>query len=150
MMELEILNKLYLELSQIATAKTKREVEQAEQIGVLSASLELALNQRKIDRAEKVRENGNRAIKNLWETITEKDEQIERLTKGIKDIVKLIESEGEVSKWKILNWLLHIMKTGQGNEELHCPVCGYYCLGKGGMGCIDKPSLVAAKPQKGE
>lgn len=21
-----------------------------------------------------------------------------------------------------------------------CPVCGYYCLGKGGNGCIDKPS----------
>jgi len=20
-----------------------------------------------------------------------------------------------------------------------CPVCGYYCLGKGGHGCIDKP-----------
>jgi hypothetical protein len=23
-----------------------------------------------------------------------------------------------------------------------CPVCGYYCLGKGGIGCIDKPKLV--------
>ena len=22
-----------------------------------------------------------------------------------------------------------------------CPVCGYYCLGKGGIGCIDKPTL---------
>jgi len=22
-----------------------------------------------------------------------------------------------------------------------CPVCGYYCLGKGGFGCIDKPTL---------
>lgn len=22
-----------------------------------------------------------------------------------------------------------------------CPVCGYYCLGKGGIGCIDKPKL---------
>lgn len=22
-----------------------------------------------------------------------------------------------------------------------CPVCGYYCLGKGGCGCIDKPTL---------
>ena len=27
-------------------------------------------------------------------------------------------------------------------EEIQCPVCGYYCLGKGGHGCIDKPSLV--------
>jgi len=23
-------------------------------------------------------------------------------------------------------------------EEMICPVCGYYCLGKGGFGCIDK------------
>jgi len=27
-------------------------------------------------------------------------------------------------------------------EEAQCPVCGYYCLGKGGHGCIDKPGLV--------
>jgi len=24
-----------------------------------------------------------------------------------------------------------------------CPVCGYYCLGNGGEGCIDKPSMLA-------
>lgn len=23
-------------------------------------------------------------------------------------------------------------------SEVSCPVCGYYCLGKGGLGCIDK------------
>lgn len=22
-----------------------------------------------------------------------------------------------------------------------CPVCGYYCNGNGGIGCIDKPAL---------
>lgn len=27
--------------------------------------------------------------------------------------------------------------------EATCPVCGYYCLGKGGYGCIDKPGMVA-------
>lgn len=27
-------------------------------------------------------------------------------------------------------------------EDIQCPVCGYYCLGKGGMGCIDKPWMV--------
>ncbi len=27
-------------------------------------------------------------------------------------------------------------------EDIQCPVCGYYCLGKGGYGCIDKPSLL--------
>jgi hypothetical protein len=26
-------------------------------------------------------------------------------------------------------------------EDINCPVCGYYCIGKGGMGCIDKPKL---------
>ena len=27
-------------------------------------------------------------------------------------------------------------------KDIQCPVCGYYCLGKGGFDCIDKPSLV--------
>lgn len=27
-------------------------------------------------------------------------------------------------------------------SEIQCPVCGYYCLGKGGFGCIDKPSMI--------
>ena len=26
-------------------------------------------------------------------------------------------------------------------EDIQCPVCGYYCLGKGGFGCIDKPNI---------
>ena len=26
-------------------------------------------------------------------------------------------------------------------EKVLCPVCGYYCLGKGGFGCIDKPGF---------
>jgi hypothetical protein len=26
-------------------------------------------------------------------------------------------------------------------DDVHCPVCGYYCLGNGGRGCIDKPFL---------
>ena len=24
-------------------------------------------------------------------------------------------------------------------KDMRCPVCGYYCLGKGGVGCINKP-----------
>jgi hypothetical protein len=26
-------------------------------------------------------------------------------------------------------------------EDMICPVCGYYCLGTGGVGCIDKPNF---------
>lgn len=26
--------------------------------------------------------------------------------------------------------------------DMQCPVCGYYCLGKGGRGCIDKVGMV--------
>lgn len=25
--------------------------------------------------------------------------------------------------------------------DIQCPVCGYYCLGNGGIGCIDKPGM---------
>lgn len=28
------------------------------------------------------------------------------------------------------------------SEDEQCPVCGYYCLGHGGAGCIDKPSML--------
>ena len=33
-------------------------------------------------------------------------------------------------------------KLSDTEENISCPVCGYYCLGKGGFGCIDKPTLV--------
>jgi hypothetical protein len=33
--------------------------------------------------------------------------------------------------------------------ELHCPVCGYYCLGNGGMGCIDKLRLFEIEQGRG-
>ena len=29
------------------------------------------------------------------------------------------------------------------NQEIICPSCGYYCLGNGGLGCIDKPTLTS-------
>jgi len=35
-------------------------------------------------------------------------------------------------------------------ENLICPVCGYYCLGKGGHGCIDKKSFCEKITQKHE
>lgn len=35
-------------------------------------------------------------------------------------------------------------------KNTQCPVCGYYCLGKGGKGCIDKPGLVFIMELAGE
>lgn len=26
-------------------------------------------------------------------------------------------------------------------DDIQCPVCGYHCLGDGGVGCIDKPGF---------
>lgn len=34
-------------------------------------------------------------------------------------------------------------------DDIQCPVCGYYCIGKGGFGCIDKPKLCGVA-DKGE
>lgn len=35
----------------------------------------------------------------------------------------------------------------EGND-ISCPVCGYYCAGKGGIGCIDKPAMLKGAPPK--
>jgi hypothetical protein len=35
-------------------------------------------------------------------------------------------------------------------EDIQCPVCGYYCLGKGGFGCIDKPTLCRLKEERND
>jgi hypothetical protein len=31
------------------------------------------------------------------------------------------------------------------DDNIQCPVCGYYCLGNGGHGCIDKPGFIARR-----
>lgn len=41
---------------------------------------------------------------------------------------------------KIFNFLRNLFKI----QDIDCPVCGYYCLGKGGAGCIDKLSAYQA------
>jgi len=58
---------------------------------------------------------------------------------------------------RLIIWVLHLRITvlqrsnSVGDDVLRddiewadmiCPVCGYYCLGKGGYGCIDKPSFL--------
>jgi len=32
-------------------------------------------------------------------------------------------------------------------KDEFCPVCGYYCLGNGGVGCINKSSMLDKKVQ---
>jgi len=36
---------------------------------------------------------------------------------------------------------LHNVRKGADPADIQCPVCGYYCSGKGGVFCIDKPAL---------
>lgn len=40
-------------------------------------------------------------------------------------------------------WMNWLRRRRQGAtrkaSDISCPVCGYYCLGRGGVGCIDKP-----------
>ena len=48
--------------------------------------------------------------------------------------------DDSVPNWR---WLQIQRERERKAEELQCPVCGYYCLGNGGVGCIDKPSLVS-------
>lgn len=57
-------------------------------------------------------------------------------------------AEDELIKWLIENgeetFLSRCCKTESQiqAEDLQCPVCGFYCLGNGGLGCIDKPYIV--------
>jgi hypothetical protein len=43
---------------------------------------------------------------------------------------------------RLINYIKWLFRPMNEPEDIHCPVCGYYCLGRGGMGCIDKPFLV--------
>ena len=45
-------------------------------------------------------------------------------------------------KWVSLKEFKKLWDNPPKAEDLQCPVCGYYCLGNGGIGCIDKPTLV--------
>lgn len=41
-------------------------------------------------------------------------------------------------------------KAGSKIDDIQCPVCGYYCLGKGGVGCIDKPGMLNRETRRTE
>lgn len=47
---------------------------------------------------------------------------------------------------KIIDWINKDEKP----EQTICPLCGYYCLGKGGIYCIDKPTMVNRDKTNGE
>jgi len=42
-------------------------------------------------------------------------------------------------------WSKWIFKKDKDKPNIYCPVCGYYCNGNGGIGCIDKPNLYDKK-----
>ena len=49
-----------------------------------------------------------------------------------------------------MKWIKRLFESDKpaNPKDIHCPVCGYYCLGKGGVGCIDKPTLCGLKKNK--
>ena len=42
--------------------------------------------------------------------------------------------------WAFIEYVL--LEPRQPEEKQQCPTCGYYCLGKGGLGCINKPQYL--------
>lgn len=58
---------------------------------------------------------------------------------GIAGAVGLVAG---LAQW--LRCLLWSPKKKICSEDLFCPVCGYYCRGRGGAGCIDKPAMLEA------
>jgi hypothetical protein len=63
-----------------------------------------------------------------------KPSEIRRLPKALRD--QLMRRGADV----YADFLRYEQETADACEA-HCPVCGYYCLGNGGHGCIDKPAL---------
>lgn len=83
--------------------------------------------------------------------ILAKTEEEKRLAeKEHRDYIKSLASDEEVIRNFLKDCELFDEKQGRNtkNDNITCPTCGYYCLGKGGFGCIDKPNLTGlSKPQ---
>jgi rubrerythrin len=64
--------------------------------------------------------------------------------KVLKSVKKYYNDHKENISMRKKKWYqLRLFKTKKKKvEDLQCPVCGYYCNGKGGVFCIDKPSLM--------
>jgi len=48
----------------------------------------------------------------------------------------------------LIGKLINFFKIEKIINDIICPVCGYNCLGKGGLGCIDKPAMDYKKYMK--
>lgn len=57
----------------------------------------------------------------------------------VDGVIHLDETKVQKEKWICLDCGIHKVLFEIENEQ--CPVCGYYCIGKGGYGCIDKKSM---------
>ena len=63
-----------------------------------------------------------------------------------KQYYKKHKSDSNVGKWLKRYFEKRTCRRNSiRTEDTQCPVCGYYCLGNGGIGCIDKPALIANK-----
>jgi len=54
-------------------------------------------------------------------------------------------SESSTGKWLKRYFQKRTTRKPINYDDIICPVCGKYCLGKGGYGCIDKPNLFKLK-----
>lgn len=70
-----------------------------------------------------------------WDLVDADADQLERIKQLVypKELAALRQQAGEPTSEIV---------------DSQCPVCGYYCLGNGGVGCIDKPAMLATM-QKG-
>jgi len=88
------------------------------------------------------------------ETPYEVGQRLHRQGLGISDIPTDVYSDGDIAEayrgFEDARLAQPEPEEKKYTEE-SCPVCGYYCLGKGGTNCIDKPKLCGidnAPPQR--
>ena len=92
-------------------------------------------------------------------TITLTREEAQQVLDSMENAVQLGQQGIALSSSGVLSDAIETLRTKLSEPEPEekkyteesCPVCGYYCLGKGGVNCIDKPKLCGinnAPPQR--
>jgi hypothetical protein len=82
-----------------------------------------------------------------WDAMAVMVEEQQRMAKRIEELTQLVTSQGI----RLMDAEAQPEPEEKKYTEESCPVCGYYCLGKGGTNCIDKPKLCGidnAPPQR--